>query len=98
MSQRVLITAGASGIGRVMAETFARDGASVWVVDNNAEALSACPETWRKTCLDVTDEQGVAALFKDLKSSWGSLDTLCSNAPERPSKKTALRTGEPASR
>ena len=45
MSQRVLITAGASGIGRVMAETFERDGATVWVVDNNAAALSACPET-----------------------------------------------------
>ena len=80
MSQRVLITAGASGIGRVMAETFARDGASVWVVDNNAEALSACPETWRKTCLDVTHEQGVTMLFEELKGSWGSLDTLCSNA------------------
>ena len=30
---RVLITAGASGIGRAMAEAFAASGAQVWVTD-----------------------------------------------------------------
>ncbi|MBT4986331.1 MAG: 3-oxoacyl-[acyl-carrier-protein] reductase, partial [Proteobacteria bacterium] len=36
MRQRVLITAGAGGIGRVMAETFERESADIWIVDNNA--------------------------------------------------------------
>ena len=34
MSQRVLITAGAGGIGRVMAQSFDAEGAKVWAVDN----------------------------------------------------------------
>jgi len=80
MSQRVLITAGAGGIGQVMAQSFDADGAKVWVVDNNADALANCPDNWRKSCLDVTDESSVRSLFRELATEWGSLDTLCSNA------------------
>ena len=40
---RVLITAGASGIGRAMGEGFAAAGFEVWVTDINAEALAALP-------------------------------------------------------
>ena len=32
-SPRVLITAGASGIGRVIAQAFANQGAQIWVTD-----------------------------------------------------------------
>jgi NAD(P)-dependent dehydrogenase (short-subunit alcohol dehydrogenase family) len=80
MTQRVLITAGAGGIGRVMAQSFDDEGAKVWIVDNNADALSGCPDHWRKSCIDVTDESSVRSLFEELKSEWDSLDTLCSNA------------------
>ena len=80
MSQRVLITAGGGGIGRVMAQSFDEEGAKVWIVDNSADALSGCPNHWHKSCIDVTDESSVSSLFDELKSQWGSLDTLCSNA------------------
>ena len=39
MSQRVLITAYASGIGREMARAFAANGASVFVCDIDVEGL-----------------------------------------------------------
>ncbi len=77
---RVLITAGAGGIGRAMGEAFAAAGAQTWVTDINGEALADCPEGWRKTCLDVTDELAMAALFADIEAEWGGLDTLCANA------------------
>ena len=41
MAQRVLITAGASGIGLAMARAFAAGGARVWVADVDAVALAA---------------------------------------------------------
>lgn len=80
MSARVLITAGASGIGRAMAEAFAEGGAQVWVTDVNAEALDHCPDVWRRSCVDVTDEPAMAALGAEVKAEWGGLDVLCANA------------------
>lgn len=40
MGQRVLVTAGASGIGREIASAFAASGASVFVCDIDAKALT----------------------------------------------------------
>lgn len=80
ISQRVLITAGASGIGRAMAEAFAATGAQIWVTDVDATALAKLPEEWRKTQVDASDEAGVAALFGEISNVWGGLDTLCANA------------------
>lgn len=42
-SPRVLITAGASGIGRVIAHAFAAHGAKIWVTDVDEQALAECP-------------------------------------------------------
>ena len=78
--QRVLITAGAAGIGRAMAEAFTATGAAVWVVDADAAALADCPQDWQRDRLDVTDEAAVADLFARLRTAWGGLDTLCANA------------------
>ena len=78
--QRVLITAGASGIGRAMAEAFAEAGAEVWVTDVDGAALAACPDDWRRTQADVTDEAAIAGLFAEIAAEWGGLDTLCANA------------------
>lgn len=80
MTQRILITAGASGVGRAVAEAFAETGAEVWIADLDETALSECPETWQKTRLDVSDEPAVAALFTDIGDRWGGLDVLCANA------------------
>ena len=78
--QKILITAGASGLGKAMATAFDASGSSVWIVDIDQQALQSCPSHWHKTHLDVTDEAAVAALFEALKKEWGSLDVLCSNA------------------
>ncbi|WP_299419278.1 SDR family NAD(P)-dependent oxidoreductase [uncultured Shimia sp.] len=80
MSGRVLITAGASGVGRAMAEVFARHGWQVWVADVDAAALADVPEGWRRAQLDVTDEVAVSALFSEIDDAWGGLDALCANA------------------
>ncbi|MEX0307815.1 MAG: SDR family oxidoreductase [Ruegeria sp.] len=80
MSSRVLITAGASGVGRAMAEAFDAAGAQVWVADVNADALADCPAHWKQSHLDVSDEAAVAAAFTDLETEWRGLDVLCANA------------------
>jgi len=77
---RVLITAGAGGIGRAMGKAFKAAGARVWIADIDGEALAACPAGWRKTRLDVADEPAMAALFAEIEAEWGGLDTLCANA------------------
>lgn len=78
--QRVLITAGGSGIGRAMGEAFAAAGARVCVTDIDEAALSGCPSAWRRERLDVTDERGVNALVAELAEGWGGIDVLCANA------------------
>ena len=76
---RVLITAGASGIGRAMGEAFAQTGAEVWVADLDAAALEACPAGWQRRCLDVASEPDLAAVLAEIGAA-GGLDVLCANA------------------
>jgi NAD(P)-dependent dehydrogenase (short-subunit alcohol dehydrogenase family) len=78
--QRVLITAGAGGIGRAMAAGFAAAGAQVWVADQDAVGLADCPHDWRKSEMDVADESAVSDLFAEIAEVWGGLDVLCANA------------------
>ena len=80
MTRRVLITAGASGVGRAMAEAFAATGARVWVADVDVDALASCPADWETSTVDVSDETGVAELFAQILADWGGLDVLCANA------------------
>lgn len=78
--QKVLVTAGGSGIGRAMAEAFAAAGAMIWIVDSDQAALAACPDAWHRDCLDVADEASVTDLFARLVAEWNGLDVLCANA------------------
>ncbi|WP_299660877.1 SDR family oxidoreductase [uncultured Ruegeria sp.] len=80
MSGRILITAGASGVGRAMAEAFDAAGAQIWVADIDAKALADCPSHWKQSQLDVSDETSVAATFIDIETEWGGIDALCANA------------------
>lgn len=77
--KRVLITAGASGIGRAMGEGFAAAGYEVWVTDVNADALRAVPEDWRAHQADACDEGDMAAVFAALEAA-GGVDAVCANA------------------
>ena len=80
---RVLVTAGASGIGLATARAFAREGARVHVCDVDGDALEALatsdPRLARSVC-DVADRAAVARLFDDALSSLGGLDVLVNNA------------------
>ena len=80
MSGRVLITAGASGVGRAMAEAFDAAGAQVWIADMDAIALADCPAHWKHSRVDVVEESMVAAMFAKVEAEWGGLDVLCANA------------------
>lgn len=78
-----LITAGAAGIGRTIAEHFMRQGCRVQVCDLAQDALdefqSAYPEA-AATRADVADTEQVDALFEALTARFGRLDILVNNA------------------
>lgn len=81
--QRVLITAGAGGIGRVMTETFVKAGAKVHICDVVPAALEetkrALPGVTATLC-DVADLKQVDLLFADVKTYLGGLQVLINNA------------------
>lgn len=78
-----LISAGASGIGRVIAETLLNLGAKVHVCDISKTAitdfLTANPYATATVC-DVADFKQVESVFKDVRSNYGRLDLLVNNA------------------
>ena len=80
---RVLVTAGAAGIGRAIAEALAGAGARIWICDVAEPALAACrterPD-WGGTLCDVADEAAVDRLFEAVAGNWGGLDVLVNNA------------------
>ncbi len=78
--QRVLITAGASGIGLAMARAFSEAGARVWITDINDEYLASCPAEWLRDRVDVSDPAAMERLFARVRTEWQGLDTLCANA------------------
>ena len=80
MSRRVLITAGASGIGLAMAQAFADLGDRVWITDVDPEALGQAPSDWHSTQCDSADEGQMTALEARIAEDWGGLDVLCANA------------------
>ena len=80
MSQRVIITAGAGGIGLAMAQAFAGGGAQVWVTDVDAGAVAGVPDGITGRVVDVTDEAAMDVFFAEACGAMGGLDVLCANA------------------
>jgi len=76
--QRVAITAGANGIGQVIADGFANAGARVFVCDIDEAAIAACGHDGLRIDVGVTAE---AEAFVDAAiSRLGGLDVLVNNA------------------
>jgi NAD(P)-dependent dehydrogenase (short-subunit alcohol dehydrogenase family) len=80
---RVLVTAGAAGIGKAFAETFADAGAKVFICDVDRAALDvfrkARPEIGAGIT-DVADSRQVDGLFDAATDFLGGLDVLINNA------------------
>uniref|UniRef100_UPI002620A9D8 SDR family oxidoreductase n=1 Tax=uncultured Ruegeria sp. TaxID=259304 RepID=UPI002620A9D8 len=79
MTRRVLVTAGASGVGHAMAAAFDAAGYDVWVTDIDRSALDALPNHWAAHRADVTNEADMSAVFQAVGAG-GGLDVLCANA------------------
>jgi NAD(P)-dependent dehydrogenase (short-subunit alcohol dehydrogenase family) len=75
---RVAISAGAAGIGRVMADAFAARGARVFVCDVDAEALAACPHP--ATRADMGEAAEAEGFVDAAVAHLGGLDVLVNNA------------------
>tara|TARA_R100000005_G_C5003821_1_gene212514 strand:+ start:6920 stop:7699 length:780 start_codon:yes stop_codon:yes gene_type:complete len=77
-----LITAGASGIGKVIAECLLADGVSVHVSDVDSSAIERCLAAnpgITATLGDMSRVDDVDALFRDVHSTYGRLDILVNN-------------------
>lgn len=80
---RVLVTAGAQGIGLAIARRFVNEGADVHICDVDEEALKAAQESLPALSVsrtDVSDETQVLAMFEALGARWRALDVLVNNA------------------
>ena len=81
--KRVLITAAATGIGRVAAEAFLAAGACVYICDVDRGAMSMALKEQPKlggSPADVADESQVGKLFEQALAHLGGLDILVNNA------------------
>ena len=81
--QRALITGAGSGIGKVMAQHFEKAGARIWICDadtNNLKQSLKENSDWNGTPCDVSDENQVDQLFKEMPESFGGLEILVNNA------------------
>lgn len=78
--KRVLITAGAAGIGLEIARRFRSLGAHVLVTDVNESAVaSAATEGFRATVADGSLEHEVAGLMETVSAELAGLDVLVNN-------------------
>ena len=87
--QVALVTGAASGIGKVIAQRLAAEGAHIIVTDvdgagaaETAAAINAAagPERAAAFPMNVADAGQVAAVFQDVRRVYGGLDILVSNA------------------
>jgi len=86
-NQIALITGAGRGIGRAIAEHYAREGARVAVadltLDSAQEAVDAIEQaggTAMALAMDVTDEEAVDAGVTAVVEKWGGLDIALANA------------------
>lgn len=84
----IVITGGAQGLGRAMAEHYAGLGARLALIDMNedvlSEAVQLCQDKGaddvRSYVLNVTDEASVEAGFARIDADFGGIDVLINNA------------------
>lgn len=82
-----IVTGAASGIGREIALTYAREGANVAIADLNLDGANGVASEIRDlgvqamgVAMDVANEEQVNAGVDAVASKWGGIDILVSNA------------------
>ena len=82
-----IVTGAASGIGKEIALTYAREGGKVAIADMNKVAAQAAADEIAKAggtamavAMDVTSEDQVNAAVAEVVAAWGGVDVLVSNA------------------
>jgi NAD(P)-dependent dehydrogenase (short-subunit alcohol dehydrogenase family) len=79
--RKVLVTAGANGIGMAIANKFSRHGADVFVTDIDPSAVEAAREAGLKAAVsNVASEEQVRDLMGTIRAEFGRLDVLVNNA------------------
>ncbi|MFA6034643.1 MAG: SDR family oxidoreductase [Myxococcota bacterium] len=85
--KRIMVTGGASGLGKALALRFAREGWKVAIADLNTERITQTEEELAKSGVehmgfrcDVTQEGDLRKAAAALKEKWGGLDILVNNA------------------
>jgi NAD(P)-dependent dehydrogenase (short-subunit alcohol dehydrogenase family) len=81
--KRVVVTAGAQGIGLAITEAFVAAGAEVHICDVNDDFLASAKVNFpgvSQSRTDVSNEAQVDAMFAELSARWGGLDVLVNNA------------------
>jgi len=81
----IVITGGASGIGKALAELFAAEGAkAIAVTDRNADGVEAVAKAIgpvaQPYAMDVTDEAAVRKVVDEMTAKFGGVDLYVSNA------------------
>jgi meso-butanediol dehydrogenase/(S,S)-butanediol dehydrogenase/diacetyl reductase len=83
-AKRVLVTGGASGIGRATAVRFLEEGSSVWVLDCDPKALvelgRQLPALAGTSQADVSELQQVETAWAEAVGVLGGIDILINNA------------------
>lgn len=77
-----LVTGGASGIGKAIAQRLAAEGADVVISDlqRSLGVKTAAENGWKFLEQDVSDEQSWAEIVRLVESSYGKLNVLVNNA------------------
>ena len=81
--KRVLITAGAGGIGRAMTDVFHKAGARIHICDVDKEAIADTLKAFPGVSASLTDVSkltDIDQLFADVMKQLGGLDCLINNA------------------
>ncbi|MDQ0614294.1 NAD(P)-dependent dehydrogenase (short-subunit alcohol dehydrogenase family) [Microbacterium sp. W4I4] len=86
-NKKAIVTGGAGGIGRATSLAFAAEGASVAVVDLNAEAAEAVAEEIRAAggtaiaiAADVSSEEDIIRVVATADEVFGGVDVVFNNA------------------
>jgi NADP-dependent 3-hydroxy acid dehydrogenase YdfG len=85
---KVVITGATAGIGRALAEEFARNGHDLWITGRRTDRLTEISAQLQKeynvtvnyTCFDIRERAAVENAVATIAADWGAPDILINNA------------------